>query len=555
MVGKQREAAEDRAGSFDLIVIGAGINGTGIARDAALRGLRVLLLDKGDLAGGTTSWSTRLIHGGLRYLEHREVGLVRESLRERERLLRSAPHLVKPLPLVIPIYRGDRRGPWLIRAGMIAYDLLSFDKSLDRHRMLARAEALARVPGLNPDRLAGAAVYFDAQVEYAERLAVENAIAARASGATVQTYCRVDRLIISNGIVHGVEYTDLIGGRRGQATAPVTLNVTGPWVDSIVRAAGVNSAPLVGGTKGSHIVVAPFPGAPADALYAEAKTDGRPYFVIPWNDLYLIGTTDTRYSGDLDRVEAEPAEIDYLIAETNRVLPGAGLDQQSVLYTYAGVRPLPFTANGRAGAITRRHILHDHADEGAAGLFSVIGGKLTTYRNLAEYAVDRAGERLRRRGGARTTDLPLPGATVIHGVAVDDVERRLIDDAGIGARSAAHLAKVYGTRAIDIAALAAEHPDLATVFDPVSGAIGAEVILAVRDEEARTLSDVLLRRTMVGLGPDVGLGAVKAAAEIAGRHLGWDPSRLAQEVADYRSYVARLHPRALAAQAPLPAPV
>src|SRR5919199_1405663 len=188
---------------FDVIVIGAGINGAGVARDAAMRGLRVLLLDKGDIGGGTTAWSTRLIHGGLRYLEHGELGLVRESLRERETLLRTAPHLVRPLPMLIPVYANRRRGPLAIRAGMLAYDLLSRGKSLPRHQMLSRAEALRRAPGLNAEGLKGAALYFDAQVEYAERLALENVLSARVHGATVLTHARVTRPLVENETARG----------------------------------------------------------------------------------------------------------------------------------------------------------------------------------------------------------------------------------------------------------------------------------------------------------------------------------------------------------------
>src|ERR687883_1575604 len=193
---------------FDAVIIGAGINGAGIARDAALRGLKVLLLDQGDISSGTTSWSTRLIHGGLRYLEHGEIGLVRESLRERERLLHVAPHLVKPLSLLIPIYKQNRRGRLTIRAGMILYDLLSFDKSLNRHRMLSREEARTRAPGLNSKGLLGAALYYDAQVEYAERLVLENVLSAIEHGATALTYTRVDEFIIEDGVVRGLKFTD-----------------------------------------------------------------------------------------------------------------------------------------------------------------------------------------------------------------------------------------------------------------------------------------------------------------------------------------------------------
>src|SRR6185503_9496716 len=203
---------------FDVIVIGAGINGAGIARDAAMRGVKVLLLDKGDIGGGTSSWSTRLIHGGLRYLEHGEFRLVRESLRERSCLLNICPHLVRPIPLLVPVYEKARRGWWTIRLGMIAYDALSFNKSLPGHRMLSVAGTLEQAPALNPDGLLGAAVYFDAQVEFAERLVLENVLSAVAHGATVFTYARVEKLIVEDSAVRGVEFTR--EGRCGSPTVP-----------------------------------------------------------------------------------------------------------------------------------------------------------------------------------------------------------------------------------------------------------------------------------------------------------------------------------------------
>ncbi|MEJ7708622.1 MAG: glycerol-3-phosphate dehydrogenase/oxidase [Pyrinomonadaceae bacterium] len=319
--------------SYDAIIIGAGINGAGIARDAAMRGLRILLLDKGDISSGTTSWSSRLIHGGLRYLEYGEVGLVRESLRERESLFRIAPHLVRPLAMMIPIYDQGARGRFSVRAGMLAYDLLSFDKSLDRHRMLSRAESLQRAPCLNPNGLRGAALYYDAQVEFAERLALENCLSAATHGATVLTYASVKRLIVEKDTARGVVFTDQLGGGEYKVSAPITINVAGPWVDQVLS--GMERPPqrMIGGTKGSHIVVNAFPGSPLDALYVEAEADHRPFFIIPWNHQYLIGTTDTRFDSDLDHVEADEQEIGYLIRETNRVIPsGAPHTRLSTLH-------------------------------------------------------------------------------------------------------------------------------------------------------------------------------------------------------------------------------
>jgi glycerol-3-phosphate dehydrogenase len=539
----------EEAERFDLIVIGAGINGAGIARDAALRGLRVLLLDKGDIASGTTSWSTRLIHGGLRYLEHGEIGLVRESLRERERLFAIAPHLVRPLPLLIPIYRGARRGQLLIRAGLTAYDALAFDSSLPRHRMVNRDTALRRAPGLAEPGLLGAALYYDGQVAYAERLTLENALDARAHGADIRTYHEVERIGTADGHVTGVAGRDVLTGEPFQAKAPLIVNVAGPWVDEVL--AGIRRGQqqrLIGGTKGSHIIVGPFPGAPYDAVYSEAGHDGRPFFIVPWNGLYLIGTTDVRYAGGLDNVIATDWEIDLLLAETNRLLPTAGLTRADVRYTYAGVRPLPYAPGEVEGSITRRHIIRDHgAHGGPLGLLSIIGGKLTTYRELAEHVVDVVLDQLGRpRIGSQTANLPLPGGR--FAVPQTEFQEAFARETSLSPQSAAHLLRVYGSRASEVLAMATT-PAPREVFDPSSGAIAAEVVWGFQEEGARTLTDVIARRTMVGLGPDVGIGADATAARVAQEVLGWDKARADAEVAAYRQWVSRYRPRALEATA------
>lgn len=530
--------------TYDLIVIGAGINGSGIARDASMRGLNVLLVDKGDVASGTTSWSTRLIHGGLRYLEHGEIGLVRESLRERERLLAIAPHLVKPLPLLIPMYAGDRRGPVLIRAGMVAYDVLSYDKSLPRHRILGRDETIRRLPGLGTEGLRGAAMYYDAQVEYAERLAVENVISAKDHGCEVRTYHRVDRLVVESGVVVGIEGTSLHSGATFVERAACVINVAGPWVDSVLSGGVATDRKLIGGTKGSHIVVGGFPGAPNDALYVEAQSDGRPFFIIPWNGQYLIGTTDERYDGDLDWVVASDEEIDYLLAETNRVLPRANLGRHDVRSSYAGVRPLPHRGEGSTGAITRRHLLIDHRDhQGVSGLFSIVGGKLTTYRELAELTVDAVVAFLERNVAAcETASEPLPGA--------EPYEASGAELMNCGERTIDHLRDVYGSRADRVIKIAAE-THLGDILDEHSGAIAAEVVYAMREEGATTLADVLLRRTMIGWGPDTGVGADVRAAEVAQRVFGWSNDQREAAVKAYRREIERYRPASLTSEAPV----
>jgi glycerol-3-phosphate dehydrogenase len=546
---------------FDLIVIGAGINGAGIARDAAMRGLKTLLLDKGDIASGTTQWATRLIHGGLRYLEYYEVSLVRESLKDREILLHIAPHLVRPLGFLVPIYDRAKHGPLMVRLGMIGYDTLSLDKSLDNHRMLSAEKALEREPGLNPEGLLGAAFYYDAQVEYAERVAVENAISAREHGAVVLTYSKVDRLIRDDGGVTGVEFTDVLGGGSYSARAPVTVNVAGPWVDEVLGE--TSGGRIIGGTKGSHLVVDPFPGAPKnEALYVEARKDGRPYFIVPWNGRYLIGTTDIRYEGDLDRVVADEEEIDYLIDETNYVIPEANLTRESVLFTYSGIRPLPFQPEGAEGSVTRSHIVYDHAKGKGVGtkrsgvgggvprvdgLISIVGGKLTTYRNLSRQTVEMVYQKLGREAPeSRTSKVPLPGG---ESQDFDAFAAQFKATSGLTEDLAERLLKLYGVRAPDVLMMAGDDPSLRMPLGPSatveSGIIGAEVLYAFRRELALALSDVLLRRTMVGLGPSVGLDVDEAAAQVAVKHLGWSEERAKREVEAYRGYVERYKPKSM----------
>lgn len=532
-----RILSQIRSAKFDLIIIGAGINGAGIARDAALRGLKVLLLDKGDIGGGTTSWSTRLIHGGLRYLEHGEFGLVRESLREREILFAIAPHLVKPLQFLIPCYKEGRRGRWTIRAGMIAYDLLSYDKSLPRHQMLSPAKALAQAPGLNANGLLGAALYYDAQVEFAERLVLENALAAREHGATIITYARVRRIVFENGLVTGVEFRDEFEGGTYEAASDIVINASGPWVDHLLANLPQPSEKLIGGTKGSHIVVAPFTGAPTIALYVESESNRRPFFIIPWNNNYLIGTTDIHYEEDLDRVEIDEDETRLLLAETNRVIPSAKLTRDDILYTYSGVRPLAYTDIKDEQRITRKHFIRTHPR--LQGLISIVGGKLTTYRHLSQQTVDLVLQ-MQKRAVTKclTAEIPLPGATPEFSTFAAE----FIAEGALLQKSLERLLRIYGTRAAEVVSLVRKDSSLADIFSNETDAMAAEIIFAFEEELAQTLADCLLRRTMVGLSATVGIADDEAVARICKRYLGWSETRAKKEVVQYRRVVGQLLP-------------
>jgi glycerol-3-phosphate dehydrogenase len=462
--------------------------------------------------------------------------LVRESLREREALLKVAPHLVRPLPLLVPIYKHARRGLWTLRAGMIAYDALSLNKSLPNHRMLSPAQTLREVPALEPGGLLGAAVYSDAQVEFAERLVLENVLSAVERGATVITYAHVDKLMVKNRRVCGIEFTNDRRGETRFARGTIVINAAGPWVDQVLKSDSGNSPRLIGGTKGSHIVVAPFAGAPHTAIYVEAETDGRPFFIIPWNSKYLIGTTDIRYDGDLDQVRIESDEIDYLLNETNRVMPSAKLTREQILFAYSGVRPLPFTSRREARRVTRRHFIRPHTE--LDNLFSIVGGKLTTYRSLAEQAVEAVFKKLGRKAPECRTDWePLPGAVSPDLTAFcQDFKQRSTFSAATNAR----LLRIYGTRAALIAEVIEEEQSLAEVFDQETGAIAAEILFAFEHEFAKTLSDCLLRRMMVGFNSTCGLDAVEAAAAIARKYLGWSDDRMKSDIAEYRKEVLRL---------------
>jgi len=535
---RRRAVFDSLSDPYDLLVIGGGVNGLAIAWDATLAGLKVVVVDKGDWGSGTSSWSSRMIHGGLKYLERYDIRLVREALRDREWLLRRAGHLVKPLPFVLPFYADNQYPPAILRLGMVAYDILSFDKSLPRHQTFTRTEMTARLPGISTSGLRGGARYFDAQVEYAERLCVELMLGARSAGARTLSYARVRRLDIEDRRVRGATVVDELTGQEHHIRAAVTINVTGAWVDDIVRGTTVGGRRWIGGTKGTHLVVQGFPGAPDDSMYYESE-DGRPMMVIPWLGMYLIGSTDERFDGDLDTVSADEEEIDYILRETNKLFPQAALSEAAVLYAYTGVRPLPYVDADRTADISRRHEIHDHSPE-LLGLLSVVGGKLTTFRALARHALKLLGTQV-PAGPSRLSEQHLPG----HGATP-----RLPAELPPDVRS--RLLRIYGARATDVVAQANGDTSLlrplvtsapGEALPPLDGQpVAAEVLLAVREEEALHLADVLARRTMAGLHADLGRSVAQAAAHVMAPELGWTDDDIAAELAAYETYLRRFEP-------------
>jgi glycerol-3-phosphate dehydrogenase len=523
---------------FDVIVIGAGINGVGIAQDAALRGLRVALLEQDDLCSGVSAWSGRLVHGGLRYLEQYDFGLVHESLSERERLFRLAPHLVKPVPLMVPIYSHNRRPGWLVELGMITYDALSVRKTPPTHRFLTRKRTERRFGGASTVGLSGSVVFYDGQVEAAERLCVEIAVDAQAAGAIIATKMRVDAPLVQDGVVVGVRATDRLTGEQTEVRAPLVYNVAGAAIDRLITGDGIPSQPrLNGGTKGSHLIVDKFPGAPTDVIYYESRLDGRLVLIIPWAGRYMIGTTDIRFDADPDDARCDIGEVDYLLGEVNELIPQAKLTLDDVLYTFSGVRPLPYVPDKAESSVPRSHVLHDHAANGLPGLVTVVGGKLTTYRQLAEDAVDDAFKRLGRSAPASPTrKRRFVGAQFID---VPTLQTALRARTGLPDKQVKRLVDLYGSRAFHVWQLTEQDPELAKVIHP-SGVMAAELIFAVDEDLARSLTDVFARRVLLAFEPGHALESVDEAAAVLAAHLGWDKETVTAQIADYHEWLDKL---------------
>jgi glycerol-3-phosphate dehydrogenase len=493
---------------YDLLIIGGGINGLGIAADASARGLSVLLVEKDDFGGGTTSASSRLIHGGLRYLQYGEIGLVRESLRERGLLARQRPHLVRPIELLIPTFRGVPPPGWIIGIGLSLYDLLARDPLFARSRPFSMGEVLRREPGLTREDLRGGYLYGDGQISFPERLCVELMRETLAAGGEALNHTRVAALRKQNGRVTGADLRDELTGREWQVEAELTINAAGPWVDAVNRLLPAPPPRLIGGTWGTHLVLPPRPEGPRGPLYAAARKDRRPFFLLPWDGRLLVGTTDVPFEGDPDRLAVQEWEVEYLLSETNRLFPGCRYSVTDVQFTTIGIRPLPASAK-TAGAITRRHFVVDHSRlHGSGGLASVVGGKLTTYRSLAEEAVDRALRILGR------PPVPCPTRLMESSPAVHELEREaasLARRVGVPDEAAPRLARLYGRRAAEVLERIGDRPELGRPLAPSCPALLAEVAHAIEQERARTVEDILCRRLMLLPPPE---GAAEAVHRV-----------------------------------------
>ncbi len=525
-------------GPLDVLIIGGGIVGTGIARDLALRGLQVALVEQRDLASGTSSRPTRLIHGGLRYLEMFDFGLVRTDMREREVLLRLAPHLVQPLQFLMPMYRRGVLYRAKLQAGMQLYDALSFDKSLPTRQWLNKRQLLRVEPGIAPDGLQGAWRFYDGQVSLVERLVVENALDAARMGGLILTYAPASGFLRDEaGRVIGAVVRDDFSGREVRAPARLTINATGPWLDLTTAGIRPGRRPLLRLTKGVHVVT---PAATRHAHVLFAERDGRLFFIIPWLGYSLVGTTDTDYHGDPAEAAATEADVDYLVAEARHAFPSAQFDD--ILYAYAGVRALVRIEHVSEGKVSRKHAVHDHARrDGVPGIISVVGGKITGYRAIAEEVGDLVARRLGlRRGADSTTEFqPLPGGHLsdLETYTASEVWPRA-ERIGLDHSQAAHLGSVYGSLAPALLDRIEREPGLARRVCQDAPTMLAQLSHAVESEWAMSLGDVLLRRTPLGLQACQALDCLETVADHVGPLLGWDSGEKRRQIEDYRAEVA-----------------
>jgi glycerol-3-phosphate dehydrogenase len=409
---------------------------------------------------------------------------------------------------------------------MQLYDALSLDKSLPRRKWLDRDEALAAEPSLDPEGLWGAWRFYDAQVPLVERLVIENVVDAAEHGALVLNHARALGYLRDGTRVTGARVRDEIGGTELELRARFTVNATGPWLDRTIAPVRRDPKPLLRLTKGTHIVT---PRATEKAHVLFAKSDGRLFFVLPWLDGTIVGTTDTDYTGDPADAAATEEDVRYLQTEARRAFPEAPFDQ--IHYTYAGVRALVREEGVSEGEVSRKHALFDHERrDGIAGLLSVVGGKITAYRDIAEQATDAVLRKLGKNTGATTADTPLPGARSDAHFAGPLL--------GVDKETARHIERIYGTRARDLLSLASAHPELRGPLCSHHRGIAAEVVYVVLREWANTLGDVLLRRTALGLMACQGLDCIEAVADHVGMVFGWDNDRREREIAAYRAEIA-----------------
>ncbi len=534
---------------LDVLIVGGGINGAGLARDLAMRGARVGVVEKNDFAHGTSSRSSRLIHGGLRYLEQREIALVFESVTERWRMSRLARHLVRPLPFVFPVYKGGRVPLWMVRIGLTIYDALALFRNYENHRGVTKDEVRTLLPAFDTSRLTGGVLYYDYRTNDA-RLTLENVISASEAGAAILSRARAvapifDRSQGSRRLA-GATIRDELTGETFDVRATIVVSATGPWTDEVLRTLGVERLgehPHLRPTKGVHIVV---PSEKLPLKSAAALThprDGRVLFALPYEERSVLGTTDTDWNASADGVRVESSDVDYLLEVASVLFPASKLTRADVISSWAGLRPLMNADAVKASSVTREHRILTTPE----GLIAIFGGKLTTYRKMCEELADDVAKVLEKRGhralkSGRTDSVPLPGA---EGLSTDEDLQRVAELAmqqtGLDHIAAMHLAETYGARATGLLDRIARDTTgrLRQRVDAGLPFLWVEIEWAAEREMALSLEDIFVRRTgLFYRALDNGLSAAAQAATLLGAVLGWNAKRCEEEVVRYTDFVA-----------------
>ena len=513
--------------AYDILIVGGGITGAGIARDASMRGYKVALIDKGDFASGTSSKSSKLVHGGVRYLELFEFSLVFEASRERRTLWQIAPHLAKPLPFLFPVYRDARWPAWMINMGLWMYDALSLFRNFKRHEMFSNQEIARRMQGIDVTNINGGAHYYDGQVDDA-RLTLETMRAAHAHGATIANYVQVDELLKKDGRVVGVQAHDTRRGEKIEIHARVVVNATGPWADTLLQLDDPRSPQRMRPTKGVHLFVPREKIGGDSAVAFPAHSDGRLMFVIPWGKFSIIGTTDTDYAGDPDHVYADAADVDYVIAAAQHAFPGAPLQKSDVISTYAGLRPLVLQQGKSATKTSREHEIWTTP----SGLVTIAGGKLTTYRSMAEELVNVVAKQLRAefniapKQPCLTARVPLVEAEAT--ISPDRLPPDVIE----------HLNRAHGPEMGRVVEIARRDARLAQPIVEGLPYIWAEVPYAVEQEMAMTVTDILERRMhILNESREMGMSIAPNVAARLGDFLDWGKTEIERELREYQEQV------------------
>lgn len=477
---------------FDLVVIGGGINGAAIARDAALRNLKTILFEKNDFGSGASSKTSKLAHGGIRYLQQFQFNLVKESLEERSLLLKNAPHLVKPLHFLFPVYAEDPQSLWKINLGLYLYDFLAGNSGLPRHRKLNAESLLKAVPGLKNIGLDGGCSFYDAQM-LDNRIVIENILSAEKAGAVVHNHTKITGLIRDQDQIKGVTYLNTLTGEIGDCYGRLIVNATGAWSGNIsdMEPGAMHCKPKP--TKGVHLIV---PEILTDkALLLHAPQDGRVFFVLPWGPFSLLGTTDTFYDGNPDHLVVDNEDKNYLLTAINSFFPEKKLTEDSIIASFAGLRPLVSQEiNSDPSDIFREHVIQISS----GGLVTILGGKYTTHRLIAEEVVDIVIKRINISENPNATnfvpcmtkDEPLPGASGVF--SLNEVEEKL-GEAQLNQDLVQHLLNTYGTASMQIWEIMQKDPNESEVIFEKLPYVYAELTYGVEFEHVRSLNDWLMR--------------------------------------------------------------